>query len=243
MQMIKVGLIGASGHVGYSLMKILLNHPGVELKIASSSTCKGKKIKEVFKDLNSNLTFTELSIDRLNNMDVVFLAVPHTKAKPIAQKLKCKIIDLTKDHRKTDTYGMPEIYKEDILNSILIANPGCYATACILAVYPIKANIKYVVFDCISGYSGGGKNPKYDYIENIITYNLTSHNHIDEISKTLDIKFSFTPHVVNTSRGLMSTAHIFLKDDINIDTIKETYRKFYQNTLTKVLDKTPAQKM
>lgn len=242
--MIKIGLVGASGYVGYNLMKILLKQTEVELKIATSNTYKGKKIKEIFKDLDSDLTFTKISTGKLNSMDIVFLAVPHTKAKTIAKELTCKIIDMTKDHRTTDTYGLPEIFKEDIKKSTLIANPGCYATACILATYPIKDRIKYIVFDCISGYSGSGKNPKYDYEENIIAYSITDHNHIDEISKTLDLKFSFTPHVVNTFRGLMCTAHIFLKDDTKISTqdIKEKYRKFYTNTQTKIVDHVPCTK-
>ncbi len=241
--MIKVGIVGGSGNVAFNLIRMLLNHKKVEIKIVTSTSCLGKKISEIFPEIDIDLKFSELSIDDLNKMDIVFLAVPHGTSKEIASKLKCKVIDFAADHRLTSAYGLPEIFKKEIKDAKLIANPGCYATACILAVYPIKNMIKQVVFDCISGYSGAGKdaNPE-DYKENIIAYKIANHFHIKEMSKVLGQEVSFTPHVVNTFSGIMCTAHIFLKEKINVKSIKEEYNNFYKGTFVEVIDSIPCTK-
>ena len=214
--MIKVAIVGGSGYVGNILLKILLNHKYVDVKIVTSTSQQGKKVCEVFPEMDSELVLSKFNYKDINKMDVVFLAIPHGKAKSIVSKLKCKIIDITSDHRLTEIYGLPEIFGNKIKGSTFIANPGCYATACILATYPIQDLIKYTVFDCISGYSGGGNVAKYNYQENIIAYKLSNHYQIKELLNILNFRFSFTPHVVNTFSGLMCTAHIFLKDKIKI---------------------------
>ncbi len=240
--MIKAAVVGGSGYVGQTLFRLLLSHRHAEVEIITSESLFGKKVKEEFPDVNSELRFTKMNIDDLNKMDIVFLSIPHGAAKNILAKLKTKVIDLTLDHRLTETYGLPELFKDEITQSRIIANPGCYATSCILASYPIKKLIKYVVFDCISGYSGGGKNSNYDFKENIIAYNLTNHNHINEMSHILPFKFSFTPHVVNCFKGIMCTAHISIKKNITTKTIKKLYEQYYLNSLTKIVDYIPASK-
>ncbi len=228
--MIKAGVVGSSGYIGEKLLQELDKHPAVELCIASSTSLTGQAI--------GKLQYTKLTISDLSEMDVVFLAVPHGKAKDIASHLNCNVIDLSADHRLTNTYGLPEINKLSIAHSKLIANPGCYATACILSVYPIKEKIQNVVFDCISGYSGGGKNHTFNVNENIIAYKLTDHFHKQEMSKVLGIPISFTPHVVNTFSGIMCTAHIFLTEPVK--NIRTLYKEFYKNT--KIVDHIPTTK-
>lgn len=139
---------------------------------------------------------------------------------------------------------MPEINSNKIKRSKIIGNPGCFATACILSSFPLKEQIESVVFDCISGYSGGGKKAqeKYDFKENIITYNLTNHFHKSEIKHYLNKNISFTPHVVNTYKGICCTTHIKLKSEINISEIKNKYENFYKNSFTKIVDYIPSTK-
>lgn len=240
--MIKVAIVGGSGYVGNILLKILLNHEYVDVKIVTSTSQNGKKVNELFPEINSELILSKFNYKEINKMDVVFLAVPHGKAKSIVPKLKCKIIDFTSDHRLTEIYGLPEIFENKIKESKFIANPGCYASACILATYPIQDLIKYTVFDCISGYSGGGNAAKYKYQENIIAYKLSNHFQIKELSNVLNFNFSFTPHVVNTFSGLMCTAHIFLNDKIKLDKIKNQYKEYYKDSFTKIIDSIPSTK-
>jgi N-acetyl-gamma-glutamyl-phosphate reductase len=242
--MITAGIVGASGYTGEKIMKLLENHPKAKLSTVCSVSNAGKKISEVIPRLSSDLAFSKLDFDELNKLDCVFLAVPHGEAKPIAEKLSCKVIDLSADHRSTHPYGLTEIFKKEISNSStkLIANPGCYATACILSAWPIRDKIDSVVFDCISGYSGGGKTNKYDYENNIIAYGLTNHFHKKEIQEKLGMQISFTPHVVNAFSGLMSTAHIKLSETSCYAEIMQAYSKAYLNSFTSMQDKIPCTK-
>ena len=100
-----------------------------------------------------------------------------------------------------------------------------------------------MVFDCISGYSGGGKNHGYDYGENIIAYRLTDHNHLKEMSHALGTRPSFTPHVVNTFRGLMCTAHLKLKKPVEARAeLLASYQQYYKGSFTRVSEEIPCTK-
>lgn len=236
--MIKVGIIGGSGYAGQNIIKLLLQHKNVEIKMVVSTSLDGEN------EPLTGLKYSKLEPDELNKMDVVFLSTPHGTAKEICEKLNTRVIDMSADHRCTNTYGLPEVFKEEIKDATLVGNPGCYATANILSVYPIKEYIDYVVFDCISGYSGGGKNAKdkFDYEENIIAYQLTKHFHINEMEKILKCSLSFTPHVVNAFSGLMCTAHVFLKKEAQDIDIKKIYQEFYKNTFTRIVEGIPQTK-
>jgi N-acetyl-gamma-glutamyl-phosphate reductase len=251
---IKVGIIGASGYTGYELIKILKKHPKVELTVLNSKTYAGKTVKSLYQNFfDSNLKFTNVSINEINKLNLVFLAVPHKTAMETVPKLKCKIIDLSADYRfkkfdvyeqvyktkHTDkktkaVYGLPELFKKKIKKSKVVANPGCYATACILSAYPIQKLAKYIVFDCKSGYSGAGKkasffnNPK-NYENNILAYKLTNHRHKYEIEQFIKTKLSFTPHVIPTFQGMMCTMHVILKKNIDKNKIIKSYKEFYKN--------------
>ena len=240
--MISVGIVGGSGYTGEKIAKLLESHKGAKVKMICSQTSAGKKVNEVLPELKTDLVFSSIDISKLNQMDCVFLAVPHGAAKEIASKLTCKVIDLTADHRSTHTYGLPEVYSNEIKKATLVANPGCYATACLLASLPVKDQIDSVVFDCISGYSGGGKTSKYDFEENIIAYSLVNHFHKNEIQDKLGMKISFTPHVVNAFNGLMCTAHIALKEGMSKEVLFEKYSSLYKDTLTQVSETIPCTK-
>lgn len=243
--MLEVGIVGASGYVGSNLLKWLGNHPKAEVKTVTSGTYAGKKVSEIIEEVDCDLTFTRQNYNELNKLDVVFLAVPHETASGIAQSQKeTKVIDMTADHRLSHTYGLPEVFKDEIKIAQLIGNPGCYATSVILSAYPVKDKIESAVFDCISGYSGAGKNAheKFDYEDNMIAYKLTDHFHKKEMIHVLGIDLSFTPHVVNTFSGLMCTAHLTFKEPVSADEIKEAYKKYYSGTFTKVVDSIPTAK-
>lgn len=224
--MIKVGILGASGYSGNELVNILSKHKKVELLFAQSKSSSGKKVNDVYPDSNVDIKYSEPSIDQINGADVVFIAQPREEATEIAPKIKRVIIDLSPAHRFTEgyVYGLPEANADKIKSSDKIANPGCYATACILGILPIKdEKIKAIAFDCKSGYSGGGKSKKYDYEENVIPYSLTEHYQKPELGKFINGEFSFTPHVVDAFRGLIATIHLFGE----FEGLEERYKKFY----------------
>ena len=261
----KVGIIGASGYTGYELIKILINHSKVELVALNSKSYEGKKVKELYPDFKENLTYTNYSIDEINDMcDLVFLAVPHTTAMEFVPKLKCKVVDLSADYRFKDpkeyeevyklkhtdkgtkaVYGLPELFKEDIEKADVVANPGCYATGMILSAYPVQDCASYIVYDCKSGWSGAGKASIYAkdssiIKDNIVAYKLTKHRHKYEVQQFIKTKISFTPHVIDTFQGMMITAHVLMKKYSDVKKIKKHYKEFYKNSpFVEVVDDIP----
>ena len=147
--------------------------------------------------------------------------------------------DKDKEKRKS-VYGLTELHPE-VADADLIANPGCYPTGAILAVAPlVKGNeggsvVKQVVFDSKSGISGAGAEPSAkshfpNLAENIVPYEVTAHRHVAEMRMELSVKVSFTPHVIPSIRGILTTAHVFIEENeaITQDEIEETYKRFYE---------------
>jgi N-acetyl-gamma-glutamyl-phosphate reductase len=185
--MISVGIVGATGYTGVELLRLLSVHAGVEVKVATSNSEKGKAVIDVFPSLRStvDLEFVAHDSDQLHSCDLVFFATPHATAMYHVPKLLeqgCKIIDLSADFRIKSTdvwehwyqvkhacpellesavYGLPELNREQIKGANLVANPGCYPTAITLALLPsIKnglINVQDIIADAKSGVSGAGR--------------------------------------------------------------------------------------
>ena len=265
-----VGIIGASGYTGYELVKLLSKHKKVKLVVLNSKSYAGKKVSSLYKDFkNKSLTFTNYSINELNSMDLdlLFFCLPHKESMKFIKNIKkIKKIDLSADYRfgnakeyekvygvkhidkkglKKAAYGLPEINKNKIKKANLVANPGCYVTASLLASLPVQKYAKYIVFDCKSGWSGAGKksafakNPKI-IKDNLVAYKLTKHRHKYEIMQFVGKKVSFTPHVMDAYQGMMCTAHILLKKKLSKNKIIKLFQKYYKNQpFVKIVKKIP----
>jgi N-acetyl-gamma-glutamyl-phosphate reductase len=146
--------------------------------------------------------------------------------------------DKDKEKRKA-VYGLTELHPE-VANADLVANPGCYPTGAILAVAPLVKEkegggmVKQVIFDAKSGISGAGVEPSEtshfpNLAENIIPYQVTAHRHVAEMRMELHVKVSFTPHVIPSIRGILTTAHVFLntKETKTYEEIEGIYKQFY----------------
>ncbi|UZE91877.1 MAG: N-acetyl-gamma-glutamyl-phosphate reductase [Methanosarcinales archaeon] len=181
-----------------------------------------------------------------------------------------KVVDLSADYRldydiyeatyrvtHTDrdrkaAYGLPELHRAEIKRANLVANPGCYPTGAILAAIPlVKAGkASRIVFDSKTGISGAGMIPSkvthYPNIaENIVPYQITKHRHLPEIVQELTrlnkCKIHFTPHVIPAIRGILTTAHIFIKSKMSREEVVELYQKMYANeTFVRILDEVPS---
>ena len=252
---IKAGVIGASGYTGYELIKILSRHKNVDIEFLNSKGHNGQSVKSVYSDFWDNeLKFTGLSIDEINSKkaDVIFTALPSKESIEVVKKLKTRVIDLSADFRFSDSkiyekvygvkndskikavYGLPELFRKEIKKAKVVANPGCYATACLIAALPIQKLANNLIFDCKSGYSGAGIKPTYvnqpeNYSDNIIAYNISKHRHKYEVEQFIKAKVSFTPHVIPVFRGLMCTMHVILKKKEDSDKIKKLYMDFYKD--------------
>lgn len=200
--MIKAAIAGATGYTAGELIRILLNHPQVEIESVLSTTSVGKSVCDVHRDLigETDLKFT----DKVIAPDVVFLCLGHGLSREFLDKTplpeKCKIVDLGNDFRlepeykgKNFIYGLTDTFKEEILKADYIANPGCFATAIQTAVAPLaKAGIldSEVHVTAITGSTGAGKKPgettHFSYRDNNLSiYKLFTHQHLGEIKRTL----------------------------------------------------------
>ncbi len=260
---IKVSVIGASGFTGRELLRLLSKHEKVKLDILFSRTYAGRDIADIHPSLKGIISKT-VSDDIPQSNDVVFLALPHTKSlKFVPQLIKNNrlVIDLSADYRFKDienykkwygiehgdeenlkkaVYGIPEINRNEIKNAALIANPGCYATAVILSVYPLlkEGMINSTVYvDAKSGISGAGKKLDSEYLftkryENITPYKVNSHRHMGEIMEFLNekkINLVFCPHLIPVNRGILSNTYTKINKNLNIEDIRNIFLKYYEN--------------
>lgn len=268
--MTNIAIIGASGYTGAELTRILCNHPKVNITAATSRQYEGLSIADVFPHLHgkTDIVCENLSIDELcKRADVFFTAVPHKTAMDIVPHLLeagKKVIDLSADFRLKDvavyeewyqkhnapqflpqaTYGLPELYRDQIKKTSLVANPGCYPTSIILGLAPLLQ--KKVIFpetiiaDSKSGASGAGRSASVatlycEVADGFRPYGVASHRHTPEIEQEISllseqkVTISFTPHLLPVSRGILSTIYATLKDGVDRDTVEKIYADCYQN--------------
>ncbi|MFK5881673.1 MAG: N-acetyl-gamma-glutamyl-phosphate reductase [Sulfurospirillum sp.] len=262
---IPVAIIGASGYTGLELLKLLVVHPVFDIAYIGNSE-GGIKVEELHPSLKSVLSQDVLKSDAKEISKVAklaFLALPHKTAMGFASKLLeygVKVVDLSADYRlELDTYekhycehidkknlpnavyGLPEFYRDEIKNSCLVANPGCYPTAALLSLLPFCDLIdeSYPVFiDAKSGVSGAGKKctQKTHFVsidENIFAYNPLIHRHQPEIKEKMRLEskkefdINFVPHLLPLIRGEMVDSYMLLKVD-GIDA-SGLLKEFYKN--------------
>ncbi len=285
--MIKAGIIGATGYAGQQLVWFLNMHKEVEIKFMVSNSYAGQEFSEIYRNYKKFLDDKLIGVNeiesRLDDIDVLFMALPHGKSAPfvkLAMDKGIKAIDLGADFRldseevykdwyKVDylhpefiedaVYGLPEIKREDVKGANLVANPGCYPTASILALAPLLKNdlveIDSVIIDAKSGVSGAGRSAKIDTLftecnESIKAYGVTNHRHTAEIEQELskisgeDIVLTFTPHLVPMNRGILSVTYSKLKKDLSQEELYDIYNEFYKGEyFVRVIDELPETKL
>ena len=248
----KIAIIGARGYTGGELIKLLACRPDIELVCLNSEGHAGQLIRDVHPECGGDLVFTDYPIAEINAMkpELVFLCMADGFAAATAGKLDGRIIDLSRDLRFTNgaIYGLPEIFRAEIARTRIVANPGCFATACILGALPVVRNglAERIIFDCKSGFSGAGKTPSYrndpkNISDNILAYKISDHPHRAEIIRGLEFaSVSFTPHVLPVFRGIMATIHVILNRKISDGEIRAMYEKAYApEPFVKILDRLP----
>ena len=216
MNKINVGILGAAGYTGGELIRLLINHPEVNIVFANSESNAGNKIYDVHEGLlgDTEMEFTsEMPFDKV---DVVFFCFGHGKSEAFLKEhaipANVKIIDMAQDFRIAApthdyVYGLPEIHKEQIANCMHLANPGCFATCIQLGLLPAaKAGLLThdIAVNAITGSTGAGQKPAATTHfswrnDNFSVYKLFTHQHLHEICQSLnELRPSTTPRVVDT---------------------------------------------
>lgn len=246
--MIRVGIVGGTGYTGSELLRLLVLHPQVSLAMITSRAEAGLAVAEMFPHLRGHvdLSFVEPDAARLAECDLVFFATPNGTAMKLVPELLeggARIIDLAADFRLKDSaewerwygmphacpelleeavYGLPEINRELIRGSRLVANPGCYPTAITLGFMPLlelgMVDPGWLVADAKSGVSGAGRKASVGITmaevgESFKAYSVAGHRHLPEISRNLapfvdgQLQLTFVPHLVPMIRGIEATLY------------------------------------
>ncbi|WP_044415765.1 N-acetyl-gamma-glutamyl-phosphate reductase [Halarcobacter anaerophilus] len=260
-----VAIIGASGYTGLELIKILINHPKFDITYIANST-GNENVQDLHPCLKNvlNVDVQKADAKEVSKVaDLAFLALPHKTSMFFAKELldlNVKVVDLSadyrleleayekhycphedKEHLNGAVYGLPEYYKESIKNTNLVANPGCYPTASLLALLPFIDYIEsgsQIFIDAKSGVSGAGKKLSEvshfaNLNENIHAYNPFKHRHMPEIEekvkllKEKEFQINFVPHLIPVTRGMLVSVFATLKEDIDVQKVLE---ESYQNS-------------
>jgi N-acetyl-gamma-glutamyl-phosphate reductase len=264
--LIRVGIYGASGYTGIELVKIFARHPHVRIQFATSDSYVGKKMSDAF-PCHFDLPFVAHDAAPLDAVDVAFLALPHGASAEYAQRVLnagARVIDLSADFRLRDAaaykkwyglehhapellpqavYGLPELYRAQIKNAQLVANPGCYPTSVILGLAPLvraQATDATIIVDSKSGVSGAGRKPTLtvhfcEVNENLAPYNIGRvHRHLSEMEQELQAlhpraSLIFSPHLLPVTRGILSTMYVRLNAGWDEKRLRDLYAETYRD--------------
>ena len=245
---IPVAVVGASGYTGAELVRLLLGHRGVEIAVITAAKRAGEKLHDVFPQFRGLFEATLEPIDAAavaQRAKVAFLALPHGESAALARDLLTRglrVLDLSADLRLHDAaeherwhghdaaaelrgkavYGLPELHRDALRGARLVAVPGCYPTAALLALAPLLraklVSTEGLVIDAKSGVSGAGRSPAPhthypEAGEGVRAYGVAGHRHTPEIEQELSaiagrpVRVTFTPHLLPMNRGMLATCY------------------------------------
>ena len=238
--MATAAIIGTAGYVGQETLDRVLAHPELELVALGSNSLAGRPAAALDPRLNGSLPlFVTNDEAAASDADVLFLCLSHDEAAVFEPPADTVVVDLSGAHRLTDdelarawygvapgawSYGLPELYPPQ---GDLIANPGCYATAALLALGPLAGTVENAVVDAKSGVSGAGKTLKESshagfVLENLSPYAVGAHRHAPEIAQQLGFAVCFVPHLLPVRRGLLATCYVQTDADVR-DLLDDAY--------------------
>jgi len=255
-------VVGASGYAGAIAAELLWRHPHFELVALTAREDAGRALRELYPHHRVPLALEQLDLDRAAGADAAIVAYPHGTAAPVVAALLergLRVVDLSADFRLRDVavyerwyvehphpelleravYGLTELYREQIAAATLVACPGCFPTAAILALAPLAAAglIADVVIDAKTGVSGMGKQPRAGnhfvaVTENVRPYGVGAHRHMPEIDQELaalgaPVPVAFTPHLLPIDQGELLSCYVAPTRAVSQAELEEIYARRY----------------
>ena len=255
-------VIGATGYTGALSAALLWRHPSIDLVAVTSRSDVGRRLDDLYPRHRVPLTLEELDLDRHGAVDAAIVAYPHGASSGVVAALRkrgAKIVDLSADFRLRDldvyrrwygdheapellddaVYGLTELYRERVADAALVANPGCYPTATLLALAPLARAglIDDVVVDAKSGVSGAGRAPseKVHFVtadENVNAYGVPAHRHAPEIVQELTalgapVQATFVPHLLPLDQGELVSCYVTPARQTSADELAQLYADAY----------------
>jgi N-acetyl-gamma-glutamyl-phosphate reductase len=239
----RVGIVGASGYTGVELLRLAAGHPEMEVVLATGDTQAGTAVADLYPSLRpvyGDLVFAPYTPEAVDGLDVVFCGLPHGASQAIVPEVKNRVkwvLDLSADFRLKDpaayaqwygaehsapelladfAYGLPELFRDELVGASGVAVPGCYPTAASLALAPLvragAVENAGIVVDAASGVSGAGRALKHGtqfctVDEDFAAYGLLDHRHTPEMEQVLGAQVLFTPHLAPMTRGILATCY------------------------------------
>lgn len=269
-QTYRAAVLGASGYTGADLIRLAARHPNIEITTLIAKAHAGQPLAKVFPHLASLALPNLVTSDEVDwdGVDVAFCGLPHGTAHGEIAKLpeRVKVIDMSADFRLRDlgtytqwyggehgapallpgaVYGLTEHYREAIADARLVACPGCYPTAVLLALLPLAQGgliaTDGIIVDAKSGVSGAGRSLKQNILfseagEGLSPYGVGTHRHVPEIEQELgqaagrSVTVNFTPHLVPMTRGELCTCYVQLADGTSADGLRQGLREAYASS-------------
>jgi N-acetyl-gamma-glutamyl-phosphate reductase len=275
----RVLVAGASGFAGALAAQLVWEHPRLELAAVTSRTDAGKRLDELYPRYRVSLPLTELDLEELGEIDAAIVAYPHAASTPVVAEMRglgVQVVDLSADFRLRDpelyekwygphgepalladaAYGLPELYRDQVRSADLVANPGCYPTAAMLALAPLAEAglIADVVIDAMQGISGAGRGggDEMHYVtlsENAYAYKVDAHRHTPEIAQgladltpggELPYEVTFVPHLIPLDQGELANCYVTPTREIDPDELRSMYEQRYaEEPFVRVTERPP----
>jgi N-acetyl-gamma-glutamyl-phosphate reductase len=266
----RAAVVGGSGYTGAELLRLLAGHPEIEVSVVTADSNAGARVADLYPSLAAHygdLSYEAVAPSGLAGLDLAFLCLPHGASQAIAADLVDTVghvVDLGADFRLPVAdyeqwygephtapalvgefaFGMPELYRDEIVAARHVASPGCYPTSASLALAPLFAaglvESHGVVVDAVSGVSGAGRGLKATSLfaevsDNVNAYGLLTHRHTAEMEQALThvagspVQLLFTPHLVPMTRGILATCYARPRPGVSLSTegLLAGYRDFY----------------
>jgi N-acetyl-gamma-glutamyl-phosphate reductase len=259
---VRVGVLGATGYAGALAAQLVHRHPQLELAYVTARADAGLELFKIHPRTRIDMMLEEFDPDRHGEVDAAIVAYPHGAAAPVVAELRhrdVRVVDLSADFRLRDrttydqwygehkapelfgegVYGLPELYREQLRDADLVANPGCYPTAAILGLAPLARSglIADVVIDAKSGVSGAGREATtathfVSADENLNPYKVEGHRHTPEIEQELaalgaDLKITFVPHLAPLAQGELDSCYVTPARETEDAELQQLYREAY----------------
>ena len=260
----RVIVAGASGFAGALAAQLVWRHPRLELVAITARADAGRRLAELYPRYRVDLELTELDLGSLDGIDAAIVAYPHGASAPVVAEMRglgIQVVDLSADFRLRDlptyerwygphgepdllegaVYGLPELYRERIREASLVANPGCYPTAALLALAPLaeRGLVRSAVIDAKSGVSGAGRGggERLHFVnvaENFSPYGIDGHRHGPEIDQELEALgapagATFVPHLLPLDQGLLASCYVDLAEPIDSEALPSLYVERYRD--------------
>jgi N-acetyl-gamma-glutamyl-phosphate reductase len=255
----RVAVLGAAGFAGALAAAIVERHPRLELTMVTARSDAGRRLDHLYPRHRVRRELETYNADAVaERADAAIVAYPHGAAAPVVEDLRgrgLKVVDLSADFRVSQelyeryyqpheapalleeaVYGMPELHREAIREASLVAGPGCYPTAALLGLWPLRDLMRDAIVDAKSGVSGAGREATgtthfVSVDENVSAYKVEGHRHRAELEQELgpETPITFTPHLVPLDQGLLASCYVTPTNGITADEVRDLFRDAYGN--------------